>query len=110
MTTITERPDAIRLKLPETCCRSGRAVITANIRALLRSIGSAYAWPERVALGAALTIAIVMIVFWGLLVICAGSMHDIRLNDAAFQWFASSEIMFVLPLWLVLRAVRAAIR
>jgi hypothetical protein len=108
--TVTETPDAIRFNLPKTRYKSGRALIPANIRALLRSIRFAYAWPETVALGAALTIAIAMIVVWALLVICAGSVHDTRLNDAAFHWFASSEFTFVPPLWLVLRAVRGAIR
>lgn len=108
--TVTEKPDAIRLNSVETSCRSGRALISANIRALRKAICSAYAWPEKVALGVALAIAIVMIVVWALLIICAGSMHDMRLNDAVFHWFASGEITLVLPLWLVLRAVRAAIR
>lgn len=110
LTTVTETPDAIGFTLCRIRSKSGRALIPVNVHALLTSIRSACAWPEKIAFGAALTIAVVMIVVWALLVICAGSMHDTRLNDAAFHWFANSEITFVPPLWLVLRALRAAIR
>lgn len=110
LTTITERRDAIGPTLHKIRYKSGRALIPVDVRALLKSICSACAWPEKIAFGAALTIAVVMIVIWALLVICAGSMHDTRLNDAAIHWFANSEIELIPPLWLVLRALRAAIR
>lgn len=63
------------------------------------------AWPEKVVVVFAIVVMLAMFVFWALLADGARTTHDARLNDAALHWFIQAEIILILPLWLVLRAI-----
>lgn len=62
-------------------------------------------WPEKVAIGAALVIAGAMLLFWAVLADGVGSMHDNRLNIAVLDWFLETELLLILPFWLLLRTI-----
>jgi hypothetical protein len=79
-----------------------------NILALLKSICSACSWPEKATLAAALLIVMIMVFTWVVLALFAGSIHDTGLNKAAFRWLLDSELTFIPPLWVVLRATQVA--
>lgn len=63
------------------------------------------AWPEKVALLTAVTIAALCIIVWVTALSSAGTVIYSRLNNALAAWAALAEFGTVLPLWLVLRIV-----
>jgi hypothetical protein len=71
--------------------------------------GMGIAWPERIAIVAALFVAIGMALFWILLAAGARTAFDARLDTSALHWFVECEFLLVIPIWVGSRIIHFAI-
>lgn len=47
----------------------------------------------------------IMLIFWALLSDGIGWIRDSRLNVAVLHWYVEGAVVFLLPLWLILRII-----